>query len=109
MKYLMAMAAMMVVMGLAGFTQAADAAKAKSHTHKGLFVKADATELTYKGVKAPNKEHTIKVDDKTKVTLEGKDAKLADLKADNYLVIVDEGGLATSIEASLMAPPPKAK
>ena len=78
--------------------------KAKSHTHKGMFVKADAKELTYKGIKGPEKEHTIKVDDKTKVTLDGKDAKLADLKADNYLVIADEGGWPPAIAASTDGP-----
>ncbi|HZK82221.1 MAG TPA: hypothetical protein VFC46_14160 [Humisphaera sp.] len=102
MKGLLAAIAMVAFLGFSAFTHAADAPK--THTHHGTFVKADSTELTYKGMKAPNKEHTIKITDTTKVTLEGKDAKIADLKADFYLTITDEGGTATAISATAEAP-----
>ena len=110
MKYVIPAIAMIALLGFVGFTGAVDTPKPKTHTHKGTFVKVDKDELTYKGLKTPFKEHQIKIDEmKTKVTLDEKDAKLADLKADYYLTITDEGGLATAIAALNKAPPPKAK
>ncbi|HET6250778.1 MAG TPA: hypothetical protein VFE47_24020 [Tepidisphaeraceae bacterium] len=107
MKYVLAFTALLALVGFVGFGHAADA---KTHKHTGTFVKIDSGVMTYKGLRAPNKEHTIKVDDaKTKVTVEGKDAKLADIKADMYLTITDEDGTAVAIAATATAPTKKPK
>ena len=106
MKSLFAIAAMIALLGFVGFTHAADDTTTKKPVmHRGVvIVKIDTSELTYKGTRANSKEHTIKVNDSTKVTLEGKDAKLSDLKADLYATITDQDGTATKIVASAEAP-----
>jgi hypothetical protein len=99
MKVLMTAVAMIALLGFVGFTQAAKEAKPK--TTKGHFVKVDGQVLTYKGgAKGTGKEHTVKIDDKTKVTIDGKDAKVADLKADAVIDVTEVEGTATAIAAN---------
>ena len=107
MKYVIALFAMVAFLGFTSFTHAADATKPK--VHKGHFVKLDGKTVTYKGgAKGTGKEHTVKVDDNTKVTLDDKDAKLEDLKDGIYVEITEEKGVATKI-AALTNPPTNSK
>ena len=103
MKYVIALVAAFALLGFTAFTHAEAAPKHK--VAKGHLVKVDGTSLTYKaGRKGTGKEHTIKTDDSTKVTLDDKEAKLADLKEGVYLEITEEKGVATTIAASSTTP-----
>jgi len=53
---------------------------------------------------AEGQEVTVTTDDKTAVTIDGKEAKVADLKADLYVTVTPAEGTATKIEASTKAP-----
>ena len=100
----------LALFSLLGFVSGANAAEAKTHKHKGTFVKFADGVLTYKGAKEPHKEHTIKVTEKTTVTLDDKEVKLADLKEGQYLTIITDDTdktTATSIVASTTAPTKK--
>jgi len=73
---------------------------------RGKVVKIDGTNLVVTtGKKGQETEKTIATDDKTVVTIEGKDGKLADLKAGQVVRITPDTGTATKIEV----PMPKAK
>ncbi len=112
MKSLIAAITLIAFLGFAGFTHAVPTTQPtakKTKTHRGTFLKVEKDVLTYKSSRPPNKEHTIKVDDNTKVTLDKKETKLADLKPDYYLVITDDEGIATVIAASVKPPEPKTK
>src|SRR5437016_11443591 len=98
MKYLMTAVAMIALLGFVGFTHAKEA---KPKVVKGHFVKVDGKEVTFKGgAKGTGKEHTVKIDDKTKVTVDGKEAKIEDLKGDVYVEITETDGVASIIAAS---------
>jgi hypothetical protein len=72
----------------------------------GLRVKVDGTNLVVTtGKKGQETEKTVVTDDKTVVTIEGKEGKLADLKAGQVVRITPDTGTATKIEV----PMPKAK
>ncbi|HZL35381.1 MAG TPA: hypothetical protein VFC78_08730 [Tepidisphaeraceae bacterium] len=102
-KHMLALLAMVAFVGFVGTAKAAPSAKPKHH--KGHFVKVDGTTLTYKaGAKGTGKERTVTVDDKTKLTFDQKEIKLADLKADTYLEITEESGVATKIVALSKVP-----
>lgn len=106
MKTVLAVIAMITLVGFVGFTRAEDAPKPK--VHKGVFVKVDNNVVTYHGgVKGKGKEYTIKIDDSTKVTLDGKDAKIADIKGDTYIEITETKGTASAITALTTPPAPK--
>ena len=109
MKFVLSLVAMVALLGFVGFTHAEDAPKPKVHHHKGQLISASSTELVYKGMKANSKEHTVKVDDKTTVTLEGKPAKLSDLKADLYVTLTENEGVITEVAATATAPAHKDK
>jgi hypothetical protein len=103
MKYLLAFAALLALAGFVGFTHAADTKAAKPK--KGHFVKVEDKVVTYKGgLKGTGKEHTVKIDDKTKITLDGKDAKIADLKVDVYIEVTEVDDVATLIAAQTKTP-----
>ena len=56
------------------------------------------------------KDHKVKTDDKTKITLDGKDAKLTDLKEGQEVAITpgtEKGAAASEIEATTAAPAAK--
>jgi hypothetical protein len=81
-------------------------AKAKKDQIKGSVVKVDgSTVVISAGKKTEAKEVTIATDEKTVVTIEGKAAKLADLKPGQKVTITPETGTALTIEV----PAPKAK
>jgi hypothetical protein len=79
---------------------------AKTTTLKGKVVKVDGKSVVVStGKKNATKEVTVATDDKTVVTIEGKDAKLADLQPGQKVVVTPDTGTATKIEV----PAPKAK
>ncbi len=74
---------------------------------RGTVVKVDGTNVVVKTMAARGgeaKEVTVATDDKTVVTLDGKEAKLADLKADVYVSVIPVEGTATKITATTEAP-----
>ena len=83
---------------------AAGADKPKAKTLKGAVVKVDGTNLVIKAGKE-GKETTVSTNNETKVTIEGKDAKLADLKADQLVTVTPAEGTAQTIVVA--APKPK--
>ena len=103
MKFIMTAVAAFALLGFVGSSFAAKEAKPK--THKGHFVKLEEKVLTYKGgVKGKGTDHTIKFDEKTKVTIDCKEAKATDLKGDIYLEITETDGTASLIAASTTVP-----
>lgn len=56
--------------------------------------------LTVTSKKGKTRERSVKVDDKTKITLDGIDAKLSDLKKDQQVTVKLEHRLATEIVAT---------
>jgi hypothetical protein len=80
----MGLLALVAVVGVvSAFAFAADPATKPAGT-EGVFVKVVGAKLV---MTVKDKEATILTDDKTVVTLDGKDAKLADLKAGMTLVV----------------------
>lgn len=103
MRYLIAVIATIALLSFVGFTRAADAPKPK--TIKGHFVKVEGMELTFKGgVKGKGRDHTVKIDDKTKVTVDGKEGKISDLKGEEYIEVTEAAGVASLIAASTTTP-----
>ena len=82
----------------------AAAEKPKAKGLKGAVVKVDGTNLVIKAGKE-GKETTVSTNNETKVTIEGKDAKLADLKADQVVTVSPAEGTAHTIVVA--APKPK--
>lgn len=79
MKKLVAMLAMVAFVGsITGLVMAADT-KPKIVTLKGTVVKVDGKVITMK-MADTNKDRPLNTDDKTVVTIDGKDAKVADLQ-----------------------------
>jgi len=98
------LAAVLTVVALLCAVQTVEAAKVKPL--RGQVVKVDGTNLVIKtGKKGEQKEVTVATDAKTVVTIEGKDGKLADLKAGQKVVVTPDTGTAEKIEV----PVPKAK
>ena len=77
---------------------AAPALAEKADTHDGTFVKADDKTLTMKG--KGDKEHSHALAKDVKVTLDGKEAKLADIKAGTKIKVPIADKKATKIEAT---------
>ena len=79
---------------------------AKKASLKGAVVKVDGTKLVVNnGKKGGDKEVTVETNDKTVVMIEGKEAKLADLKPGQRVTVTPDTGVAEKIEV----PIPKAK
>lgn len=73
----------------------------------GQITKIDGATLTIKTMArggAEGKEVTVTTDDKTTVTIDKKDAKVADLKVDMYVRVTPATGTATKITASTTKP-----
>lgn len=123
MKFAKGILALALVLGVAGLAEAgpkkteagaaaaaADKPKAAADKPKaakgvkGKVVKVDGTNLVI-AVGKDGTEKTIATDDKTKVTIEGKEATLADLKAGLMVAISPAEGTAATIEVA--APKPK--
>ena len=88
--------AVCVVVGLVigGFCFAADAPDAKALV--GTIVKVSDEKLA---VKVGEKEVTVTTDKNTKVTVDGKDAKVSDLKATMTVSVTPADGVAQKIDA----------
>jgi hypothetical protein len=102
------MSLLMIAVLVAGISVAAIAQDApKADNLRGRVVKVDGTNLTI-SVKQKDstdrKEVVVKTDDKTTVTIDDKEAKLADLKADMRVTITPADGVATKIVAKTAKP-----
>jgi hypothetical protein len=102
-------AALLVSFALLGFVSVAQAAKGGGKKGAGAVngavasVAADSKSITVKVKdKATNetKEVVVAVDDNTKYTLDGADAKLADIKAGHRVKVTPATGTATKVEAT---------
>jgi hypothetical protein len=75
---------------------------------RGQITKVDGAKITVKvqgrGPNAEATESVVTTDDKTVVTLDDKEAKVADLKADIYVTVTPDKGTATKIVATTKAP-----
>jgi hypothetical protein len=105
--------ALVAVMGLVGVVVAADAPKeapkdkpAHDMGIRGKIVKVEGANVVVKtwARGGEGKEVTVVTDDKTVVTIDEKDAKVADLKADLFVRITPAEGTAQKIVASTKAP-----
>lgn len=99
--------AAVAVLGLACYVLAEDTPAPKHNHLGGKIVKIDGTNIvikTWAHGDQESKEVTVATDDKTVFTLDGKDAKLADLKADLFVRVTPKEGTATKVEASTTRP-----
>lgn len=95
MKRTMMLLGIVAVVGLvAGTVLSQEAAPAPL---KGTVVKVDAPKVV---VKVGDKEVTVTTDDKTAVVVDGKEAKLADLKAGMPVAVTPAEGTAAKIAAT---------
>jgi hypothetical protein len=94
-----------VVMGVVGIAMAQDGAdkpKDKPKVLRGTVVKVDGTNvtiLTRASKDAEAKEVIVATDEKTKITIDGKEAKLEDLKKDIRVQVTPDTGTAVEIKA----------
>jgi len=106
---LLAIAAALAVAGSAYAEDAADAPK-KGGRQKGLrgkVVKVDGSNVvitTHARGEKEAKEVTVATDEKTVVTIDKKEAKVADLKADMFVHVSPAEGTATKISAMTKMP-----
>ncbi len=112
MKILMSVIVTMLVCGLVGVAQAKKPAGGKTKGDKPVrgqvvSVAADGTNVVVvtSGKKAT--EITVSTNEKTKVTIDGADAKLTDLKKDLWVQIAPGIGTATTIKATTTKPEKK--
>jgi len=88
--FVMAMAAMVIAVG---------AVNAADKSHDGKVVSVSEGKLVMTDNDGKN-EHSHAVGATAKVTLDGKEAKLADLKAGDHITVTqDEGGKVTAVAA----------
>ena len=91
MRFIVALFAFVGLLGFASFTHAADPKTGPTAPHKGVFEKVAKADdgkqsIFYKGgAKGTGQDWYLAVDDKATVSIDGKDAKLADLKAGQVL------------------------
>ena len=72
----------------------------KSITGTVVSVSGTALTVSVTNKKGKSKERHIKTNDKTKITLDGKEAKLSELKKDEQVSITLAHGLASEISAT---------
>lgn len=105
--------ALVLVLAVAVSLFAADAptSASKPSTLRGKIVKVDGVNVTVKTMVrgGEGKEVVVVTDDKTTVTLDGKAAKVADLKADLFVKVTPAEGTAVTIDATTKAPERPAK
>jgi hypothetical protein len=94
------------ILGLAGVALADAASKPMRDGIGGKIVKMDGANITIKCHGQDGNEVVVTTDDKTVVTIEGKDAKVADLKVDLHVWVTPKEGMATKIVASTKMPMP---
>ena len=85
--------AVVAVLGMVSFCAAQDAPKSLT----GTVVKVDGANVT---VKAADKEVVVVTDENTAVTVDGAEAKVADLKAGMAVIVTPDTGTATKIVAT---------
>lgn len=105
-------AALILCVAGAVIAQDAPTTKPKRDMIGGKIVKVDGATVTIKTRArggAEGKEVAVTTDDKTVVTLDGKEAKVADLKADMFVRVSPATGTATKIVATTKAPERPAK
>lgn len=80
---------LMAVAAVAVWTSSAFAEDVKAGTHEGKVVKAGGGKLTMTDKDGKN-EHTHTIGADAKITMDGKDAKLEDLKAGSAVTVTTE-------------------
>ncbi len=82
------------------------AALAEDKTHEGTIVSVEAHKFTMTG-KTDEKKHSHDVGKDVKITLDGKTAKLDELKAGHHVkVTTDAKGVVTKVDATSKAKTP---
>lgn len=113
MKVWMSAIVALLICGLVGVVQAKAPAdgKKKEKPVRGqiMSVAADGTSVVIMTAGKTASEMTITTDAKTKVTVDGADAKLTDLKKDFYVQVTSGSGVATNIVATTAKPDKKPK
>src|ERR1035437_306334 len=94
------------ILGLASVALADEASKPMRDGIGGKIVKMDGPKITIKCHGQDGNEVVVTTDDKTVVTIEGKDAKVADLKVDLHVWVTLKEGMSTKIVASTKMPMP---
>lgn len=89
---------------IAGQALAGDAGRRPENAIFGTVVKVDGTNLIIKTGGKDGKEVTVATDANTKVTIDGNDAKLADLKPGNRVVVTPKEGVAKEIRCRTQPP-----
>lgn len=102
MRYLIALLAMVGILTFTSFVHAAPDANYKRASKTGVLEKVDGKNIIYKGgAKGTGKEWLLVTDDKTKITLDGKEAKLDDLKEGQSLKLaISSEGVLTKVDAT---------
>jgi hypothetical protein len=110
--------AVLAVVGMVGVALAQDANTATSRPARplmGQVIKVQDANVVVKPMVGRRgadanavTEVTVVTDAKTVITVDGKDAKVADLKADLYVVVTPATGTATKIVATKDRPTPPA-
>lgn len=91
--------AAVLMLSLVAVAYAAD--KEKKSKHQGTVVSASAETLVMTDAKG--KEHSHSIGAETKVTLDGKMAQAADLKAGDKITVTQEGDKVVSVAAKRAA------
>ena len=108
MKIWMSAIVALLVCGLVGVAQAEKPAKGTRPIRgQVVSVAVDRTNVVVMTVGKKGGEVTVTTDKETKVTIDGADATLADLKKDMWVIVKPGTGLATSIKASTTKPEKK--
>src|SRR5690242_19163337 len=85
---------------LAAFTAVTIAADEAAKSRKGTVVSVESDKIVMTG-EADGKEMTHQVESSARITLDGKEAKLDELKKDDKVTVTtDEAGKVTTIKAS---------
>ena len=92
------LALVVAVMALVCLVASPSLAEKKDETAEGTFVKVDGKTLTIKDKE--NKEHSCEIAPDAKVSCDGKECKVADLKAGFKVKVTISDKKATKIEAS---------
>ena len=113
MKFWIAAIAVMLMVGFTSVAHAAKPAKApkadKPVMGQVKSVAEDGKSIVIMTMGKTPTEMTITVDEKTVYTLDGKDAKITDLKADLYVTVKPGTGTATTVDALTEKPKGKGK
>ena len=110
MKIWIAAIAGMLMVGFTGVAHAAKPAKAdKPVMGQVKSVAEDGKSIVIMTAGKTPTEVTVTVDEKTVFTLDGKDAKVKDLKADLYVTVKPGTGTATTVDALTEKPKGKGK